>query len=60
VPLSQMDVRICFRVREHRDVDLILRQGMLAAGRQAHTLNAPGKFLIAPVPSPSAKRSPAV
>jgi S-DNA-T family DNA segregation ATPase FtsK/SpoIIIE len=43
---SQMDVRICFRVRERRDVDLILGQGMLAAGWQAHKLNAPGKFLI--------------
>jgi S-DNA-T family DNA segregation ATPase FtsK/SpoIIIE len=43
---SQMDVRICFRVRERRDVDLILGQGMLTAGWQAHTLNAPGKFLI--------------
>jgi hypothetical protein len=43
---SQMNVRICFRVRERRDVDLILGQGMLSAGWQAHTLNAPGKFLI--------------
>jgi S-DNA-T family DNA segregation ATPase FtsK/SpoIIIE len=43
---SQMDVRVCFRVRERRDVDLILGQGMLAAGWQAHTLNAPGKFLV--------------
>ena len=43
---SQMDVRICFRVRERSDVDLILGQGMLAAGWHAHTLNAPGKFLI--------------
>ena len=43
---SQMDVRICFRVRERRDVDLILGQGMLSAGWNAHTLNAPGKFLI--------------
>jgi hypothetical protein len=43
---SQMDVRVCFRVRERRDVDLILGQGMLTAGWQAHTLNAPGKFLI--------------
>ena len=43
---SQMDVRICFRVRERKDVDLILGQGMLAAGWHAHTLNAPGKFLI--------------
>jgi FtsK/SpoIIIE family len=43
---SQMDVRICFRVRERKDVDLILGQGMLTAGWNAHTLNAPGKFLI--------------
>jgi FtsK/SpoIIIE family len=35
---SQMDVRICFRVRE--------RRGMLTAGWDAHKLNAPGKFLI--------------
>lgn len=43
---SQMDVRICFRVRERKDVDLVLGQGMLGAGWHAHTLNAPGKFLI--------------
>jgi hypothetical protein len=43
---SQMDVRICFRVRERKDVDLILGQGMLSAGWQPHKLNAPGKFLI--------------
>jgi S-DNA-T family DNA segregation ATPase FtsK/SpoIIIE len=43
---SQMDLRICFRVREPRDVDLILGQGMLRAGWDAHTLNAPGKFLV--------------
>jgi S-DNA-T family DNA segregation ATPase FtsK/SpoIIIE len=43
---SQMDVRICFRVRERKDVDLILGQGMLSAGWHAHTLNAPGKFLV--------------
>jgi S-DNA-T family DNA segregation ATPase FtsK/SpoIIIE len=43
---SQMDVRICFRVRERKDVDLILGQGMLAAGWQAHTLDAPGKFFV--------------
>jgi S-DNA-T family DNA segregation ATPase FtsK/SpoIIIE len=43
---SQLDVRISFRVRERRDVDLILGQGMLSAGWHAHTLNAPGKFLI--------------
>jgi DNA segregation ATPase FtsK/SpoIIIE-like protein len=43
---SQMDTRICFRVRERRDVDLVLGQSMLAAGWNAHTLNAPGKFLV--------------
>jgi biotin operon repressor len=43
---SQMDVRICFRVRERKDVDLILGQGMLIAGWNAHGLDAPGKFLI--------------
>ena len=43
---SQMDMRICFRVREPRDVDLVLGQGMLSAGWNAHKLNAPGKFLI--------------
>jgi len=43
---SQMDLRICFRVRERKDVDLILGQGMLTAGWDAHALNAPGKFLI--------------
>jgi hypothetical protein len=43
---SQMDLRICFRVRERRDVDLVLGQGMLSAGWDAHKLNAPGKFLV--------------
>jgi S-DNA-T family DNA segregation ATPase FtsK/SpoIIIE len=41
-----MDLRVAFRVRERRDVDLVLGQGMLAAGWLAHKLNAPGKFLI--------------
>jgi S-DNA-T family DNA segregation ATPase FtsK/SpoIIIE len=41
-----MDLRICFRVRERRDVDLILGQGMLNSGWDAHNLNAPGKFLV--------------
>ena len=43
---SQMDIRIALRVRERRDTDLILGQGMLAGGWHAHTLDAPGKFLI--------------
>jgi hypothetical protein len=43
---SQMDIRISFRVRERKDVDLILGQGMLSAGWHAHQLDAPGKFFI--------------
>ncbi|MFI9597071.1 cell division protein FtsK [Nonomuraea sp. NPDC052265] len=43
---SQMDVRLCFRVREPRDGDLILGQGMVKAGWHAHKLDAPGKFLV--------------
>jgi len=43
---SQMDIRICFRVRERKDVDLVLGQGMLGAGWDAQSLNAPGKFLV--------------
>jgi FtsK/SpoIIIE family len=54
---SQMDVRISFRVRERKDVDLILGQGMLAAGWLAHTLNAPGKFLIAAAEHDTPKRA---
>ncbi len=54
---SQMDIRICFRVRERRDVDLVLGQGMLNAGWHAHTLNAPGKFLISSPENDSPKRA---
>jgi len=43
---SQMDVRICLRVRERRDVDLILGQGAFAAGWHAQALTQPGAFLI--------------
>ncbi|WP_244945105.1 FtsK/SpoIIIE domain-containing protein [Couchioplanes caeruleus] len=43
---SQMSVRVCLRVRERRDVDLILDKGMLAAGWHAHTLDGPGKFYV--------------
>ncbi|WP_232539180.1 FtsK/SpoIIIE domain-containing protein [Actinoplanes sp. SE50] len=43
---SQMDVRVCLRVRERRDTDLILGQGMVTAGWHAHDLDAPGKFLV--------------
>ena len=43
---SQMDVRICLRVREPRDADLILGQGSLNSGWHAHKLTSPGEFLI--------------
>ncbi|WP_433371714.1 FtsK/SpoIIIE domain-containing protein [Actinoplanes sp. CA-142083] len=43
---SQMSVRVCLRVRERRDVDLILDKGMLSAGWHAHALDAPGKFYV--------------
>jgi len=43
---SQMDVRICLRVRERRDVDLILGQGSFNTGWHAHSLTQPGTFLI--------------
>jgi S-DNA-T family DNA segregation ATPase FtsK/SpoIIIE len=43
---SQMDIRLCLRVRERRDVDLILGQGSFSAGWRADTLTEPGTFLI--------------
>ena len=43
---SQMDIRICLRVREPRDADLILGQGMVNSGWHAHKLTKPGQFLI--------------
>ena len=54
---SQMDTRICFRVRERKDVDLVLGQGMLSAGWHAHTLNAPGKFLVSAPEHTTPKRA---
>ena len=54
---SQMDTRICFRVRERKDVDLILGQGMLNAGWHAHNLNAPGKFLVSAPEHTTSKRA---
>jgi S-DNA-T family DNA segregation ATPase FtsK/SpoIIIE len=43
---AQMDVRICLRVRERRDTDLILGQGSWSAGWRADLLDQPGKFLL--------------
>jgi DNA segregation ATPase FtsK/SpoIIIE-like protein len=57
---SQMDTRICFRVRERRDVDLVLGQGMLNGGWNAHTLNAPGKFLVSAPEAHHTEASPRV
>lgn len=54
---SQMDVRICLRVRERRDTDLILGQGAHTAGWQAHELDAPGKFLISDPEHASPRRA---
>ncbi|MCW2945432.1 MAG: translocase ftsK, partial [Actinoallomurus sp.] len=54
---SQMDVRISLRVRERRDVDLILGQGMYNAGWHAHILDAPGKFLISAPEHANPKRA---
>jgi S-DNA-T family DNA segregation ATPase FtsK/SpoIIIE len=54
---SQMDTRICFRVRERKDVDLVLGQGMLSAGWHAHTLDAPGKFLVSAPEHTTPKRA---
>jgi S-DNA-T family DNA segregation ATPase FtsK/SpoIIIE len=54
---SQMDTRVCFRVRERKDVDLVLGQGMLTSGWHAHTLNAPGKFLVSAPEHATPKRA---
>jgi len=43
-----MDLRICLRVRELRDVDLVLGRGMLRVGWDAHILNAPGNSSYVP------------
>ncbi|WP_181786497.1 FtsK/SpoIIIE domain-containing protein [Streptomyces phytophilus] len=43
---TQMDVRICLRVRERRDADLILGQGFAKSGWNADALTLPGSFLI--------------
>jgi DNA segregation ATPase FtsK/SpoIIIE, S-DNA-T family len=43
---SQMDVRICLRVRERRDTDLILGQGSFNSGWHAHQFARPGEFMV--------------
>lgn len=54
---SQMDVRIALRVRERRDTDLIIGQGSLAAGWNAHALTRPGEFLVSSPEHPVPERS---
>jgi hypothetical protein len=44
--LEPLADRFTLRVREPRDVDLVLGQGMLRAGWDAHNLNALGPFLV--------------
>jgi IclR helix-turn-helix domain len=44
---AQLDVRICLRVREVRDTDLVLGQGAYRTGWRPDRLDRPGKFLIA-------------
>jgi S-DNA-T family DNA segregation ATPase FtsK/SpoIIIE len=41
-----MDVRVCLRVRERRDVDLIIGQGSFNAGWHAHQFAKPGEFMV--------------
>lgn len=43
---SQMDIRICLRVRERRDTDLILGQGYSKTGWRAEALTTAGSFYI--------------
>ncbi|MDX2974487.1 FtsK/SpoIIIE domain-containing protein [Kribbella solani] len=43
---SQMNIRICLRVNERPDVDLILGAGKLASGWDTTKFDAPGKYLI--------------
>jgi DNA segregation ATPase FtsK/SpoIIIE, S-DNA-T family len=43
---SQMEIRICLYLKERRDTNLVLGDGMYAAGWRPDALDAPGKFLI--------------
>jgi FtsK/SpoIIIE family len=54
---SQMDVRISLRVREPRDVDLIIGQGALRSGWHAHKLSKPGEFLLSDPEHPAPEKS---
>lgn len=55
---SQMDIRVCMRVREPRDAALILGQGWSSAsGWQPHKLTRPGEFLISDPEHGTAERN---
>jgi S-DNA-T family DNA segregation ATPase FtsK/SpoIIIE len=54
---SQMDVRVSLRVREPRDVDLIIGQGALKSGWHAHKLSKPGEFLLSDPEHPAPQKS---
>ncbi|WP_326598549.1 FtsK/SpoIIIE domain-containing protein [Streptomyces sp. NBC_01803] len=54
---TQMDIRICLRVRERRDADLILGQGFSKQGWNADALTLPGSFLISGPEHPNADRA---
>jgi S-DNA-T family DNA segregation ATPase FtsK/SpoIIIE len=43
---SQIDIRICLRVREPRDVDLVLWQGAYTSGWRATMLDKPGVYFV--------------
>jgi S-DNA-T family DNA segregation ATPase FtsK/SpoIIIE len=43
---SQCELRVCLRMRERRDVDLILDRGAWAAGWRGDLLDLPGKLLL--------------
>ena len=43
---SQCEIRICLRMKERRDVDLVLDQGAWSAGWRGDLLDLPGKLLL--------------
>jgi S-DNA-T family DNA segregation ATPase FtsK/SpoIIIE len=53
---SQMDIRICLRVREPRDADSILGQGMTNSGWHAAKPSQPGEFVISGPEHPAPHR----
>ena len=54
---SQMDTRICFRVRERKTSTWSSARACSAPDGIAHTLNAPGKFLVSAPEHTTPKRA---